>query len=189
MVQAIDIAIINGNPGIVQILLDSGADLHAVAKKSGQPPLHLACGRRVRIATEGSYMARVWSEVGRHTTRECAVALIVGGRQGTRGALNRGRRRVGAGTHTQHSPIYHLHCLVLWPPPPRGQACWRGHVEVVKLLLKAGADPQMKNARGQTALEVSETSSVTRVHEQVAELLVQHVPTLKQRVQHAKREL
>ncbi|KAK8783496.1 hypothetical protein V5799_010140 [Amblyomma americanum] len=47
-------------------------------------------------------------------------------------------------------------------------ACDRGHLEVVKLLLDRGADPEAKDAEGQTPLHYAASCG----HQQVAELLL-----------------
>ena len=35
-------------------------------------------------------------------------------------------------------------------------ASFRGHIEIVKLLLENGADPKIKNAKGEAALDIGE---------------------------------
>ena len=59
--------------------------------------------------------------------------------------------------------------------PPLHLACWRGHPHIVELLLKRGADPLIKNKAGETALQASESSKLSKVHDQVAELIALHL--------------
>ena len=54
-------------------------------------------------------------------------------------------------------------------------ACWRGHPHIVELLLKAGADPLIKNTQQERALQASESSKFSKVHDQVAELIALHL--------------
>ena len=45
----------------------------------------------------------------------------------------------------------------------------------MELLLKAGADPLIKNTQQEAALQASESSKLSKVHDQVAELIALHL--------------
>jgi hypothetical protein len=52
-------------------------------------------------------------------------------------------------------------------------AAWKGHVELVKVLLAAGAEPLIKNKRGETAAQVAEASKAwTR---EIVDIIVAHI--------------
>ena len=59
--------------------------------------------------------------------------------------------------------------------PPVHLAAWRGHAHLVELLLSVGADPLLKNNAGETALQASEHSMLSKVHDQVAEMIALHL--------------
>ena len=68
--------------------------------------------------------------------------------------------------------------LAAWHVPVDGQpplhlAAWKGNLKLVKMLLAAGADPLIKNKRGETAAEVAEGSK-TR-NQEVVDLIAAHI--------------
>ena len=52
-------------------------------------------------------------------------------------------------------------------------AAWKGNLELVEMLLANGADPLIKNKRGETAAEVAEGSK-TR-NQEVVDLIAAHI--------------
>ena len=57
--------------------------------------------------------------------------------------------------------------------PPLHLAAWKGNLQLVGMLLAAGADPLIRNKRGETAAEVAEGSK-TR-NQEVVDLIAAHI--------------
>jgi|EP01043_Picozoa_sp_COSAG02_P046302 ankyrin repeat protein len=64
-------------------------------------------------------------------------------------------------------------CAYVDGQPPLHLAAWKGHSELVKMLLAAGADPLAKNKHGETAAQVAEASKTGT--QETIDLIAAHI--------------
>jgi len=143
-----------GHTDIVRLLIAHGADVNAQSS-SGNTPLMYACAggheEVVRVLLEAGANVEVHNENGHTPLMEAASA----GHCGVAKIL----LEFGAGINT-HSNEFKESALTL--------ACYKGHLEMVRFLLEAGADQEHKTDEMHTALMEASMDG----HVEVARLLL-----------------
>jgi len=143
-----------GNADIVRLLLEHGADVNAQSS-SGNTPLMYACAggheEVVTLLLEANANVEDHNENGHTPLMEAASAGHVG--------VAKILLSHGAGINT-HSNEFKESALTL--------ACYKGHLEMVRFLLEAGADQEHKTDEMHTALMEASMDG----HVEVARLLL-----------------
>ncbi|KAG2449821.1 hypothetical protein HYH02_005344 [Chlamydomonas schloesseri] len=137
------IAVENAHMGLLRVLLEAGANPN-LADTSGDTPL-------ISAATEGLLdMARALLDAGAavNAQRRDGWVALMGAVLSRSAALTELLLGAGAAAGVLVPPGVHL----AMESTPLMAACGEGAVDVAKLLLAAGADPNQANTAGQTAV-------------------------------------
>lgn len=122
---------------MIKMLINAGADIHARNSK-GVHPLEIAISAEKEEALKTLLSAE--PEINSPQVQYHFLQAVVTNKTGI----------VKAFLQKGVSPNAHPHGL-----PALGAASLQGHVEVVKILLEAGADVNLKTSRGETALALA----------------------------------
>jgi uncharacterized protein len=133
---ALHFACLRGHHAVIELLLAHGADLNARDGEYDSPP--------IGWANESGQSATVEFLDAKGAAYDLGQAAAFGKNERVRVALGAdpsiGNRSYGYGTP--------LHLAALW-----------GHVEIVELLLKHGADPSLKSKDGHTVYQIAQRQS------------------------------